>query len=441
MTDERAARSAAWRWSVCGLLLVATMLNYMDRQTLSQTAPDLGRELGLSNERYGDLEMGFGLAFAAGGIVTGILADSINVRWMYPIVLVGWSLAGIATAFAAGIGGAITRLVPSWAGDAGHEAYLGLLVCRVALGLFEAGQWPCALVTTQRLLAREDRSFGNSILTSGASLGAVFTPLVAQALVTGERGTWRAPFVVIGIAGMAWVVPWLAMIRARDLARPAAIEPAGSGRPRGGALEDPGRFWRRFAALAVTVIAINITWHYFRAWLPKFLREYHGYDRAAANYFTSAYYIAADVGCIATGAAVTWLVSRGREVHTARMITFLGCALLTALSLVAAGLGRGPLLLAVLLVIGFGALGLFPNYYAFTQELSIRHQGKVTGALGAITWVVTAVMQKLVGRSIDATRSYAAAIRLVGLAPLVACAALLALWGVDRKGSGSSARD
>ena len=83
------ARTPAWKWGVCGLLLLATMLNYMDRQTLSQMATDIGRELRLSNEDYGKLELGFGLAFAAGGVVTGILVDrsasaSSTRPWCWP---------------------------------------------------------------------------------------------------------------------------------------------------------------------------------------------------------------------------------------------------------------------------------------------------------------------------------------------------------------------
>ena len=77
----------------------------------------------------------------------------------------------------------------------------------------------------------------------------------------------------------------------------------------------------------------------------------------------------------------------------------------------------------------FGALGLFPNYYSLTQELSTRHQGIVTGALGCATWTCIAAMQHFVGQRVDQTGSYADGIFMVGLLPLVACAVLLALWG------------
>src|SRR4051794_13719541 len=122
MSGTQGERAPAWRWWVCGLLLLATMLNYMDRQTLSQSATDISRELGLSNEDYGRLEQGFGLAFAVGGVTLGVVADRASLRVLYPAVVLAWSAAGFATGWARGYG--------------------DLMVCRVLLGFFEAGQWP-----------------------------------------------------------------------------------------------------------------------------------------------------------------------------------------------------------------------------------------------------------------------------------------------------------
>jgi ACS family hexuronate transporter-like MFS transporter len=424
-------RSDYWKWYICGLLLLATMLNYMDRQTLSQTATDICRELSLDNEQYGDLEMGFGLAFAAGGVITGFLVDRISVRWMYPIVLLGWSIAGFSTAHAEGIGRAMGY-------EPGPEAgYAGLLLCRVVLGIFEAGQWPCALVTSQRLLSRKDRTLGNSILQSGASLGAIITPVITQLLVSDEPGSWKAPFQVIGVLGTLWIIPWLLSIRAEDVALPAGErQPAGSDNPPITEIAaTSAEFFRKFLVLVFVVTLINLCWHFFRAWLPKFLREFHMYAREDVNWFTSAYYIAADVGCLCVGFAVRWLVTQHWNVHRARMAMFLLCAVLTSLSAVAAYMSAGPALLGMLLLIGFGALGLFPCYYSFSQELSARHQGKVTGALSCINWIFTAIMQKLVGREVDESHSYATQLVILGLAPLVAWLLLVLFWPADRKPS------
>lgn len=403
------------------------MLNYMDRMTLAVTITDISRELRLDDSQYGTLEFGFGLAFALGGLATGMIVDRVNVRWLYPAVFAGWSLAGLAAAYAVPIGELLT---PVSLRDTLSPGYVGLLACRVSLGFFEAGHWPCALVTSQRLLLPQDRPLGNSLLQSGAAIGAILTPLIVQAMVSDVPGSWRGPFQVIGILGMLWIVPWMAVVREEDVRRPPP-EGADAAAKRG-----KGRFatvWRRFACLLITVVMINLCFQFFRAWLPKFLREFHDYDRSSVNYFTSAYFIATDVGCLAVGLAVKRLTMAGWPLHRARMTTFTCCACLTALSTVAAVLPRGPLLLCTLLVIGFGALGLFPNYYSLTQELSTRHQGKVTGTLGFTTWVCTAVMQKLVGHRIEETGSYAEGIFVVGLLPLVACAALLLFWGRDKK--------
>ncbi len=426
----------AAKWWVCGLLLLALMLNYMDRQTLSLTIVPISKELGLTNTQYGQLEKGFGYAFAIGGLVFGWLADRYSVRWIYPLVLLGWSAAGIASGYADRIGHALAPLMASWSpgfvdpAAPNDSAFLGFLVLRTALGFFESGQWPCALITTQRLLEPADRPFGNGVLQSGASLGAILTPLVVQVLVTGQPGSWRWPFVLIGALGVLWVLPWVWLVSG------IRLDPL----PRSGltslaeASPSPIRrsvVLRRILTLVIVVVAINGTWHFFRAWLPKMLEEYHGYPASTVRYFTALYYIATDLGAISVGLAVKLLTARKMDVHTARVLTFLACSMLTALSTVASVLERGPLLMGVLLLIGFGSLGLFPNYYSLTQEISRRHQGKVTGGLAFVTWIATAEMQQLVGQYVDRTQSYAGGIFWVGLAPAVGFVALCTLWQRD----------
>ncbi len=423
-------RLGLWKWAVCGLLLLATMLNYMDRQTLSLTITDISRDLKLNNEQYGNMEFCFGMAFAAGGLAVGLLADRVSVWWLYPVILLGWSLAGVATAWADPIGrfcvtvlgGLLQR--PEGMTPEGFDGYVGLLVCRTVLGCFEAGHWPCALITTQRLLSQRERAFGNSLLQSGASIGALLTPIVVAWTVTETVGGWRLPYFIIGLIGLTWIVPWLLLVRPRDLVlRPDPAQPVNA--PPSDAIGRRNVILGRLLVLIIVIVTINMTWHFLRAWLPKFLTEQHGYGTTAVRSFVVAYFIATDIGCVASGWLSRKLAVRGWDVHDARVIAFFACASLTALGAVAAFLPAGPWLLGLLLLIGAGALGLFPLYYAFTQEVSPRRQGLVTGLLGAITWIVTSFMQKYVGRSIDVTGSYTAAMAILGLAPLLP---LLILW-------------
>jgi ACS family hexuronate transporter-like MFS transporter len=424
ITDFPNRRTPLRTWGICGLMLLATMLNYMDRQTLAQQATAIRGALKLSNEDYGKLETGFGLAFAVGGIATGFIADRLPLRWLYPAILLGWSAVGFIT-------GWVTN-------------YTELFMCRVMLGFFEAGQWPCALAASQRLLSRRNRPLGNSILQSGASLGAIATPLVVLLLNTGEPDSWRLPFRVIGAAGLVWVFAWLMAIHPRDLeitsdsSHDRATDPehgeameSAEGRQNEGEAERR-TFLRRFLALVVVVIMINFCWQYFRAWMPMMLEKEHGYTNEQTQLFSSAYYLVAGVGCITVGFLIKWLAARGWSVHRARMATFLVCALLTAMGMVAAFLPASWLLPPLLLVIGFGSLGQFPTYYAFTQELSVRQMGKVTGVLSFVTWTSFALVSWLIGLWIDRTGSYSAVTFIAGLTPLAGLLALLLLWN-DRK--------
>ena len=136
-------RPTSWKWWICGLLLLASTINYMDRQTLANAAVRITRQFQLNQEQYGNLELGFGWAFAAGSILFGVMADRFSVRLIYPVVLILWSATGFATGLV--------------------HSYDELLVCRTLLGLFEAGHWPCAIKTTQRLLDPEDRAMGNGL--------------------------------------------------------------------------------------------------------------------------------------------------------------------------------------------------------------------------------------------------------------------------------------
>jgi ACS family hexuronate transporter-like MFS transporter len=263
---------------------------------------------------------------------------------------------------------------------------------------------------------------GNGILQSGASVGAFLTPLLVIGLYY-STGDWRHPFYVVGALGVGWVVLWLLLVRTEDLALPPSA-PAWDGPARPDAATV-----RRFVALVLVVVTINATWHFFRAWLPLFLQRQHGYSMKEAGYFTSAYYVATDLGSLASGFVALRLARRGMAVHRSRMVVFLACALLTSLSLVAAYLPPGPLLLGLLLAVGFGALGLFPIYYSFTQELTVRHLGKLTGVLSSICWMTMAGLHPLVGEQVARTKSYTAGVALAGLAPLLGFAALALLWG------------
>ena len=397
-------RAASWKWWITGLLLLATMINYMDRVTLGNASVRVTHELGLSDVQYGNLELAFGWAFAAGSLVFGFVADRVRTYLLYPAVLAAWSIMGMAAGWSHG--------------------FSELIVCRTLLGFFEAAHWPCALKTTFALLSEKDRTLGNSVLQSGASLGAVITPQIMKLMMTDEPGSWRTSFIVVGGVGFVWVALWFVSLRPRDLYQAAAPSTAGATGGLGEILRS-GRFW----AVALLIVGAQTVWHIYRVWLMKFLQTGRGYDETVALNFNSFYFIATDVGCITAGAVSLWLIRRrASSPHDARRTVFAGACALTSLSILIPWLDKGWPLLAVLLLIGAGALALFPCFYSFAQEISATHVGRVTGLLGLWVWAVTSPMHSFFGMLTDRTKSYDLGLVLAGLAPWLGVISMKLLW-------------
>ncbi len=403
-------RGAVWKWSVCGMLLLASAINYMDRQTLSGLSVRITQEFGMTKAQYGQVEAVFGYAFAAGSVLFGWMADRFSVQRVYAAVLALWSLAGMAT---------------GWARDH-HD----LLLMRGLLGFFEAGHWPCAVRITRSLLDERQRSMGNGLLQSGATIGAILTPLALPLLLgagtADGTGAWRPPFFLLGGVGLLWLIPWFWLLRPNDLR--STVDTPSAGGPGSEPFIRVLLSGRMLAVIAV-VACINTTWQVLRAWLPMFLQKGRGYSETEALHFNSAFFAAADVGCLAAGALAVALARRGRTPSGARFAVFVACALLCCGTIAVPWLGRGWALMAVLLAIAAGALGVFPLYHTFTQDLSAHHQGKITGAAGVAGWILPAQAQMLFGISADRLGTMDPGLAAAGLLPLLA---LAPLWYLHR---------
>jgi MFS family permease len=269
---------------------------------------------------------------------------------------------------------------------------------------------------------------GNSLLQSGTSIGAILTPLILSWLLTEELGSWRFAFQVVGAVGALWVVAWI------------PIAPATMAAP--SAKQGPASAWwrvlcdRRMLVILAVVALINTTFQLFRAWLPKFLQEGRGYSESETLYFTSLWFVATDIGCLGAGAIAVWLARKGLSVRRARLATFSLCAILCLATLAIPWLPHGWLLLTALLISGAGALGVFPLYHAFTQDVSHEHQGKITGIAGVAAWAFSPVAHRLFGRYIDQHHSFDLGLAAAGCLPLAAFVMLAMFWPRGGPGEG-----
>jgi ACS family hexuronate transporter-like MFS transporter len=258
-------------------------------------------------------------------------------------------------------------------------------------------------------------------LQSGASIGAILVGPYVE--LTDRVGmSWEFPFWSIGLVGLAWVPLWLWVVGPHELSRPK--EDLSSQ-----ALNSPvTHLVRRILVLAIVVATLTISWQFLRAWIALFLQDYHKYTPLATRALMPGYFIAADVGCILSGALVTRLTRRGWQVEPARMFGYVIFTTLAAAAALIPFAGGGWPMVTLLYVAGAGILGLHPYYYALTQELSATRMGMLSGALAAWGWIASSLNQFYIGAHIQATKSYDFGLILVGLAPAVGLVALLLWW-------------
>src|SRR5215813_13930057 len=110
------------RWWILGMLFLATVISYVDRQTMAIAAPVISKEFNLTNEEVGRILSSFLFAYGVGQLLVGRLLDSIGTRVGLAISIAWWSLANVLTAF-------VTR---PW----------GFSFLRFMLGIGESGNFP-----------------------------------------------------------------------------------------------------------------------------------------------------------------------------------------------------------------------------------------------------------------------------------------------------------
>ncbi|WP_336973951.1 MFS transporter [Sphingobium aromaticiconvertens] len=296
------------RWMVITLIGLATVINYIDRNALAVMWPAVSKDIGADKSDYALLVTIFMIAYAFGQSVFGKIFDVIGTRMGFAVSILFWSLS---------IG--LHSMVRS----------LGLLaLLRVTLGVSEAGNWPGAAKANALWFPQKERALAQGIFNAGASLGAIVSAPLVALLFTGFG--WRTTFLVIGLLGFLWLVPWLWFYRADPDAHPwltqaerdhimGTGENAADAPPTGYA---PG--WtqmlrhRQSWAIILGRFFLDPVWWLFVSWLPIYLAETFGFDVQQIGLFAWVPFVGAMLGSLTGGWLSGALIARGRSVNFAR---------------------------------------------------------------------------------------------------------------------------
>jgi ACS family hexuronate transporter-like MFS transporter len=176
-----------YRWWIGGLLFASTVINYLDRQTLSVLAPRLKTDFHWSNSDFALVVISFRLAYALGQTITGRLIDRVGVRRGLSAAVTGYSLVAMLTPLATGL--------------------RSFCVFRFLLGAGEAANWPAATKAVGQWFPRRERGWAVALFDSGSSVGAAIAVVLVPFLYH-TFGGWRPAFVSVGTLGFVWVFLW-----------------------------------------------------------------------------------------------------------------------------------------------------------------------------------------------------------------------------------------
>lgn len=428
--DEQGFKINGLRWVIVGMIFLATLINYIDRLTISVLAPIITRELNLSNTEFGGIATWFLFAYTISQALSGKLYDRIGIKKGFTTSIIVWSLAAMGTAFATGI--------------------RSLSAFRFLLGLGEAGNWPGAAKTVAEWFPARQRAFGMAIFNSGAAIGSIVSPPVIVALTTyfGEEN-WGRTFVVTGALGFFWLALWwvvyetperhkwltkqeLALIQDRtDDVSPGEVIPHG---PAPEVAEAPlGWFdllrYRQTWAIVMSRFLVDPIWWLYITWLPLFLYKVHGFDLKQIGLFAWVPYVAADAGSLFGGWLSGFLIGRGWTVNAARKAVIAFGALLMPAGIAAAFTPSAMMALILIGVVLFGFQVWINNVQTLPSDFfGSKAVGSVAGLGGMGAGIGSMIFIFSTGWIVD-NFSYTPVLVTAGLLAPIGTLVLFALAG------------
>ena len=402
------SRAGYFRWVICGLLLLGTTKNYMDRWVLSALKTTLQHDLGWSEVDYSHIVIAFQAAYAVGMLAVGGFIDRVGTRLGYAIVMIFWSVASMAHA----VGSSLSSF----------------FIARIALGFGESGIFPASIKAVAEWFPAKERALATGIFNAGTNVGVILAGLSVP-WITHHFG-WRWAFVIIGSLGFVWLALWLLLYqKPEDHPRcsRAELEYILGDTPQPAEKIKWLRLlpFRQTWAIACGKFLTDPIWWFYLFWVPDFLERQHGVHLAQLGPPIIVIYLISDIGSVAGGWFSSFLIQRGVSVNAGRKLAMLACAIAIVPIVFAyrvSGLWQAVLLIGLAAA---GHQGFSANLYTLTSDLfPKRAVASVMGVAGMAGAVGGMLIAKIVGHVLQWTGSYMIPFLIAGSAYLVALAVI-----------------
>ncbi|MEM7778054.1 MAG: MFS transporter [Pseudomonadota bacterium] len=398
------------------LVAVATVINYIDRGALAVLWPEISADLGLTKADYAIIINVFTFAYAFGQSLFGKIFDWIGTRLGFVLAIAAWSVATMLHAVA--------------------NSLLTFSIFRGLLGVSEAGNWPGATKANAEWFPIKERALAQGIFNSGAAIGGIISaPVVGFLFLWFE--SWQATFIVIGMLGFLWLVPWLIVYKAgpadhpwldaaeRDFIltgqRSEETDAVAAYAPTSREILSRKESW----GVILASFFLDPIWWLFVGWLPLYLNETYGFGVAEIAKYAAVPYVGAMFGAWFGGFLARNRIQSGWTVNKTRKFVIGLGGLIMLVSLLLTIKAATPLFaVSLMAVILFGFQTAVSNIQTLPSDFySGESVGSLAGFAGTAAKLAVVGLNSLI--PIITVNSYAPAFAVgAGLAILT----VLSVW-------------
>ena len=434
MQNNSSNKMTNYRWIICGMLFLATTINYMDRQVLSLTWKDfIAPDFHWTDTDYGNIAAVFALVYAIANLFSGRFMDWIGVKKGYLWAIGIWSLGacmhalcGIATMWKLDLGS--TQEMLQATGDLAlvisTVSTYCFMISRVVLGIGESGNFPAAIKVTAEYFPMKDRAYATSIFNSGSTIGALIAPLSIPLLARyfknlGVGNGWEMAFIIIGALGFIWLGAWMFIYQKPEQNKrvnQAELEyilhdSSNEKMPEEQNEEKPIPFLKFFTfpqtwAIFLAKLVTDGVWWFFLFWTPAYISDVYGLpsDNPTAMLLIFTLY-AITMLSIYGGKLPTIIVNRtGQHPYDARLKAMFVFALFPLLTLFAQPLGNYSYWFPIILIGLAGAAhqSWSANLFSVGSDLFPKKAvGTMTGINGMAGGIGSYCINKYSGQLFD----------------------------------------
>lgn len=417
--QRRSRAIPSLRWWIAGILFASTVINYIDRQTLSLLAPFLKQEYHWSNLDYANIVIAFRIAYSIGQTVCGRLMDRMGTRRGLATTVLGYSIVSICTSLARGF-----------------YSFAGF---RFLLGAGESANWPGATKAVAEWFPKRERALATAFFDSGSSIGGAIAPFIVLTIFF--RWGWRPAIAIPGLLGFIWLLAWRWLYHApsnhpritaaeREMILAERIETESR--------KGPHLRWRDLLRLPQTwgtIAAKTFTdpvWFFITDWFPIYLVAK---GISLRNNLIAVWipFVAADLGSLFGGWVSGRLIRRGWPLGKARKAVVVFGGLGTVLLIPTIWTSKVPLitLLFGLATFCYGSFTTIANVLP-SDLYTTESVASVSGMSGTGAGIGTIIAFELIGRVSDvraaaARHSFDPIMIAAGLVPLVGMILVLLL--------------